>query len=62
MSGGPRALAREYRVELPDDFVDECHYCYTVRKALLDRVPAYLAPSQVYGVSSPDRPSEVSAR
>ncbi len=51
LSGGPAALAKEYGVELPDDFVDECHYCYTVRKALVDRFPAYLAPKQVYGLS-----------
>ena len=51
LAGGPVSLAREYAVELPDDFVDECHYCYTVRKALLDRFPVYLAPRQVYGLS-----------
>jgi hypothetical protein len=49
-AGGPAALSKEYGVELPDDFVDECHYCYTVRKALVDRFPAYLAPGQVYGL------------
>ena len=52
LSGGPNALAKEYGVELGDDFVDECQYCYTVRRALLDRFPAYLAPRQVYGLSS----------
>jgi len=51
LSGGPAALAKEHGVELPDDFVDECHYCYTVRKALVDRFPAHLAPRQVYGLS-----------
>jgi len=51
VSGGPAALAKEYGLELPDDFVDECHYCYAVRKALLDRFPEYLAPRQVYGLS-----------
>jgi hypothetical protein len=51
LAGGPAALAHEYGVELPDDFVDECHYCYTVRKALVDRFPRYLAPRQVYGLS-----------
>jgi len=48
-AGGPAALAKEYGVQLPDDFVDECHYCYAVRKSLIDRFPAYLAPRQVYG-------------
>jgi len=51
LSGGPAALAAEYGLELGDGFVDECHYCYTVRKALVDRFPAYLAPRQVYGLS-----------
>jgi hypothetical protein len=51
LSGGPTALAKEYGLELSDDFVDECHYCYTVRKALVDRFPGYLAPRQVYGLS-----------
>lgn len=47
--GGPDQLAKEYGIDLPDDFVDECHYCYEVRKALIDRFPDYLAPRQVYG-------------
>jgi hypothetical protein len=51
LAGGPAALAKEYGVQLPDDFVDACHYCYTVRKALVDRFPAWLAPRQVYGLS-----------
>ena len=51
LRGGPFALAKEYGVELPDDFVDECHYCYALRKVLLDRFPAFLAPKQVYGLS-----------
>ncbi len=50
MRGGPHALAREHGLDVADVFVDECHYCYTVRKALLDRFPAYLAPRQVYGL------------
>ena len=51
VAGGPAELAKEYGVELADDFVDECHYCYTVRKALLDRFPEWLGPRQVYGIS-----------
>ena len=53
LAGGPAALAKAYGVELLDDFVDECHYCYTVRKALIDRFPKHLAPRQVYGLSEP---------
>jgi hypothetical protein len=51
LAGGPAALAETYSVELPDGFADECHCCYTVRKALLDRFPALLAPRQMYGFS-----------
>jgi len=50
--GGPAELAREYGVNLPDDFADECHYCYTVRKVLVDQLPAYLGPKQVYGLTA----------
>jgi hypothetical protein len=50
-SGGPSALAKQYGINLPDDFVDECHYCYTIRKSLVDRFAVYLAPKQVYGLS-----------
>ncbi|HUI54929.1 MAG TPA: radical SAM protein [Bryobacteraceae bacterium] len=52
LAGGPAALAKEYGVQMPDGFVDECHYCYAVRKSLIDRFPAYLAPRQVYGTAS----------
>jgi len=51
VAGGPAALARECGIGLPDAFVDECHYCYAVRKTLVDRFPTYLAPRQVYGLS-----------
>jgi hypothetical protein len=50
IKGGPAALAREYDVEHEDTYVDECHMCYVVRKALIDRFPEYLAPRQVYGI------------
>jgi hypothetical protein len=48
--GGPVELAKTYGVELAGDFVDECHYCYLVRRALIDRFPEVLAPRQVYGL------------
>jgi hypothetical protein len=48
--GGPVALAKEYGVELAGEFVDECHYCYLVRRALIDRFPRHLTPRQVYGL------------
>ena len=33
-----------------DEYVDECHFCYTLRLALIDRFPQFLAPRQVYGL------------
>jgi hypothetical protein len=50
VKGGPAALAREYGISREDEFVDACHFCYVVRKSLLDRFPQYLAPNQVYGL------------
>jgi hypothetical protein len=48
--GGPIRLAREHGLEISDGYVDECHFCYTVRKQLLPRFPQYLAPREVYGL------------
>jgi len=50
LRGGPALLAREYGIEHEDGYVDECHFCYVVRRALLDRFPRYLTPRQVYGL------------
>jgi hypothetical protein len=52
LKGGPAELARHYNVELADGYVEECHLCYSVRRALLDRFPDHLAPRQVYGVET----------
>ena len=48
--GGPAGLAREYGVEHGKSYIDECHLCFDVRRALLERFPQYLAPRQVYGL------------
>lgn len=48
--GGPFALAKEYGFKPEKGYVDECHLCYCVRLALLDRFPQYLSPRQVYGI------------
>ena len=50
LRGGPALLAKEYDVEHGDEYVDECHFCYLLRLALIDRFPQYLAPRQVYGL------------
>ena len=51
VKGGPAELAREYQVEHEENYVDACHFCYLVRKALIDKFPEYLAPKQVYGLN-----------
>ena len=48
--GGPTLLAKEYDVGHEDTYVDACHMCYLVRRALLDRFPQYLGPKLVYGL------------
>lgn len=50
VKGGPALLAKEYNVKHDDDYVDACHFCYSIRLSLLDRFPKYLAPRQVYGL------------
>ncbi len=48
--GGPASLAREHNVRHDGKYIDECHFCYLVRLALIDRFPQFLAPRQVYGL------------
>ena len=50
VNGGPALLAKEYGVPHGADYVDACHLCYLVRRALIDRFPQYLAPRSVYGL------------
>ncbi|MGO8705885.1 MAG: radical SAM protein [Candidatus Brocadiia bacterium] len=50
LRGGPIRLVEEYRLDLPGEYIDECHLCFAARLALLDRFPEYLAPRQVYGL------------
>jgi hypothetical protein len=50
VKGGPARLVREYGVPHEDKYVDACHMCYLVRRALIDRFPQYLAPRSVYGL------------
>ncbi len=51
-TGGPYKLAHNYNIKLDDNFIDECHYCYTVRKELINKFPQFLIPLQVYGISN----------
>jgi hypothetical protein len=50
LRGGPALLAEEYALERDEAYIDECHFCFMMRRALVDRFPEYLAPRQVYGL------------
>jgi hypothetical protein len=50
LRGGPALLAKKYDVAHEDRYVSACHFCYLVRRALVDRFPQYLAPRLVYGL------------
>ena len=58
VEGGPALLADRYGVAHDDEYVDECHFCYVVRRALVDRFPAHLVPRQVYGLEEPEAEGE----
>ena len=47
---GPAGLARAFGVKHEATYVDECHFCYDVRRRLRRRASQWLAPDQTYGV------------
>ena len=47
---GPAALAKALGVTPEAGYIDECHFCYLVRRAVIDTFPDYLVPKQVYGL------------
>jgi hypothetical protein len=49
LRGGPAMLSEQYGTPREDAYIDACHFCYLVRRSLVDRFPQYLAPRQVYG-------------
>ncbi|GIV18338.1 MAG: hypothetical protein KatS3mg023_0089 [Armatimonadota bacterium] len=50
VEGGPAELARRFGYPVESGYVEACHLCYLVRRALRERFPEYLAPPQVYGI------------
>lgn len=48
--GGPLQLAETFDLLYASGYADACHFCYSLRLALIDRFPRYLAPRQVYGL------------
>jgi MoaA/NifB/PqqE/SkfB family radical SAM enzyme len=50
LRGGPAELVKELGVTPETGYIDECHFCYVARRAVVDKFPDYLAPKQVYGL------------
>ncbi|MFZ0452531.1 MAG: radical SAM protein [Ignavibacteriaceae bacterium] len=50
IEGGPALLAAKFNVQHDEGYVDECHFCYNTRLALINRFPNFLTPKQVYGL------------
>jgi MoaA/NifB/PqqE/SkfB family radical SAM enzyme len=50
VKGGPPLLAQKYNLQHEDEYIDECHFCFLMRRALMERFRKYLAPNQVYGL------------
>ena len=50
IAGGPAGLAAQHAVAHEEGYVDECHFCYETRRALVEGYGQYLAPRQVYGL------------
>ena len=51
LRGGPAELARAFRLPRAEGYVDECHMCYELRRALRRRLPGLLGPDQMYGAA-----------
>ena len=47
---GPAGLIEELDLSPRDEYVDECHACFCLRRDLQDTYPEQLAPRQVYGL------------
>lgn len=52
VNGGPAQLAKLHNVKHAERYVDECHFCFFLRRSLLEMFPEYLGPRQVYGVEN----------
>lgn len=50
IEGGPAKLAEVYNIKHEENYVDECHLCFLIRKSLIDQFPQYIGPKQVYGI------------
>ena len=48
--GGPRKLIESLKLEVSEEFVDECHACFSIRRKIVQDYPQFLGPKQVYGL------------
>lgn len=48
--GGPALLASKSSVAHEDEYVDACHFCYSLRRTLASGFPRFLGPRKVYGL------------
>jgi len=48
--GGPAELVKELGLIHETGYIDECHFCYLTRRAIIDKFPDYLTPRQVYNL------------
>jgi len=53
VAGGPYQLAIDNEIDTDGHYIEECHYCYEIRKQLIDKYPDYLVPKHVYGINNP---------
>jgi hypothetical protein len=51
LRGGPARLVQERGMPHEDSYVDACHFCYCLRRSLLDAYPEYLGPRVAYGLT-----------
>jgi MoaA/NifB/PqqE/SkfB family radical SAM enzyme len=48
--GGPAGLIEALNLEIEDNYVDECHCCFEIRRQLLNQYSRILTPPSVYGL------------
>lgn len=48
--GGPADLANKLGVTPDKGYIDECHFCYLIRRNVMGQFPTILSPKQVYGI------------
>ncbi len=55
IQGGPAELSKQLGIKPQEGYIDECHFCYLLRRQVIEKLQHYLAPKQVYGPDSESR-------